>query len=126
MAICAEHIDPNIRWHPTCFSCTICHKLLVDLLYYTIGKEIVCEKHFKEKSLKNVSLSNENVNLTNQFDLKSKMSKQNVYHSFKQTKSLEKIPSIICAGCDMVKKTTNIPNSFRLKLKSQSLKYNSI
>ena len=76
--------------------------MLVDLLYYNIDKEIFCEKHFREKSLKNLTLSNENLNFTNP-ESKTQKNKQNVYHSFKQTKQPEKISSIVCAGCDMVR-----------------------
>jgi len=106
VAICAEHIDPNVRWHPACFCCTKCQRPLVDLLYYNIGKEIYCEKHFKEKSLKKFSSSNENIYGTNKFeirdDTRALKSKQNVYHSFKQPNQIEKTPLIACAGCDMV------------------------
>jgi prickle len=48
VAVSAEKVDKNARWHIKCFTCKVCNKLLSDLLYFHWNKEIYCKKHYNE------------------------------------------------------------------------------
>lgn len=47
LAIIAEHVDPNARWHKNCFRCNKCDQKLNDLLYFNKDNKIYCEYDFK-------------------------------------------------------------------------------
>lgn len=36
-------------WHPSCFNCTTCDELLVDLTYCVHDDKIYCERHYAEE-----------------------------------------------------------------------------
>ena len=77
------------------------------MLYYNKDKEILCETHFKEtQSIHKKFLSNERLNETDNiikhFDIKPKSNDLFFDQTFKQARHIEKAPTIICAGCDMV------------------------
>ncbi|TRY64660.1 hypothetical protein DNTS_028692 [Danionella cerebrum] len=48
MAVFASRAGPGPCWHPACFSCFTCHKLLVDLIYFYLNGNIYCGRHHAE------------------------------------------------------------------------------
>nr|XP_054595621.1 prickle-like protein 1 isoform X1 [Nothobranchius furzeri] len=48
MAIFASRAGPSPCWHPTCFVCTTCQELLVDLIYFYQNGKIFCGRHHAE------------------------------------------------------------------------------
>jgi prickle len=39
---------PNGIWHPSCFTCSICKELLVDLIYFHRDGKLFCGRHHAE------------------------------------------------------------------------------
>lgn len=35
-------------WHPSCFVCTVCKEMLVDLIYFYKGGQMYCGRHYGE------------------------------------------------------------------------------
>lgn len=104
MAIYAEHIDPEARWHTTCFNCNVCKKLLVDLLYYNREKVILCEKHYKE-SENAPKLDIKRYKEEKQRRKSSTDSKRSISPMFTDEFVIlrkHEEPEHVCAGCDLV------------------------
>lgn len=43
-----EHDILTNNWHPSCFKCTVCDELLVDLVYCIKNNQIYCVRHYGE------------------------------------------------------------------------------
>ncbi|XP_072529950.1 prickle-like protein 1b isoform X2 [Salminus brasiliensis] len=48
MAVFASRAGSGPCWHPACFSCSTCHELLVDLIYFYHNGKIYCGRHHAE------------------------------------------------------------------------------
>ncbi|KAI4898427.1 hypothetical protein NFI96_031812 [Prochilodus magdalenae] len=48
MAVFASRAGSGPCWHPTCFICSTCHELLVDLIYFYHNGNIYCGRHHAE------------------------------------------------------------------------------
>lgn len=48
MAIFASRAGPGPCWHPSCFMCSTCQELLVDLIYFYQNGKILCGRHHAE------------------------------------------------------------------------------
>lgn len=48
MAVFASRAGPGLCWHPSCFSCSTCNELLVDLIYFYHEGKIHCGRHHAE------------------------------------------------------------------------------
>uniref|UniRef100_A0A8C2H3J1 Uncharacterized protein n=1 Tax=Cyprinus carpio TaxID=7962 RepID=A0A8C2H3J1_CYPCA len=48
MVVLASRAGPGPCWHPACFSCSTCHELLVDLIYFYHNGKIYCGRHHAE------------------------------------------------------------------------------
>ncbi|XP_066525859.1 prickle-like protein 1b isoform X2 [Hoplias malabaricus] len=48
MAVFASRAGSGLCWHPACFSCSTCHELLVDLIYFYHNGKIYCGRHHAE------------------------------------------------------------------------------
>ncbi|XP_076862844.1 prickle-like protein 1b [Brachyhypopomus gauderio] len=48
MAVFASRAGQGPCWHPACFSCSTCHELLVDLIYFYHNGRIYCGRHHAE------------------------------------------------------------------------------
>ncbi|XP_050964470.1 prickle-like protein 1b isoform X1 [Labeo rohita] len=48
MAVFASRAGPGPCWHPACFTCSTCHELLVDLIYFYHNGKIYCGRHHAE------------------------------------------------------------------------------
>ncbi|CAD7013450.1 unnamed protein product [Ceratitis capitata] len=48
IAVFATRLGPNASWHPGCFVCSICHELLVDLIYFHRDGRLYCGRHHAE------------------------------------------------------------------------------
>ncbi|XP_018494421.1 protein prickle [Galendromus occidentalis] len=48
MCVFASRAGPNIGWHPSCFTCTVCKELLVDLIYFLKEGALFCGRHHAE------------------------------------------------------------------------------
>ncbi|XP_065141046.2 prickle-like protein 1b isoform X2 [Paramisgurnus dabryanus] len=48
MAVFASRAGPGPCWHPACFTCSTCHELLVDLIYFYHNGQIQCGRHHAE------------------------------------------------------------------------------
>ncbi|XP_008188309.1 prickle planar cell polarity protein 3 isoform X2 [Acyrthosiphon pisum] len=58
---CKENVEPGeigvfaskfgdtVLWHPTCFTCTECQELLVDLTYCLYEDHLYCERHYAQQ-----------------------------------------------------------------------------
>lgn len=70
-AIIAKDIDSNARWHPECFTCSKCGKVLANLRYFKIDKKIFCESHFEEykicKACEQPIISNDCISTENSY-----------------------------------------------------------
>ena len=44
----ASRAGPTRVWHPTCFACSVCQELLVDLIYFYKDKKLFCGRHHAE------------------------------------------------------------------------------
>ncbi|XP_048357729.1 prickle-like protein 1 [Sphaerodactylus townsendi] len=48
VAVFASRAGPGVCWHPSCFVCTTCNELLVDLIYFYHDGKIHCGRHHAE------------------------------------------------------------------------------
>lgn len=48
MAVFASRASPGLCWHPSCFACSTCNELLVDLIYFYHDGKIHCGRHHAE------------------------------------------------------------------------------
>lgn len=48
MAVFASRAGPGLCWHPSCFACSTCSELLVDLIYFYHDGKIHCGRHHAE------------------------------------------------------------------------------
>lgn len=48
MAVFASRAGPGLCWHPTCFACSTCNELLVDLIYFHHEGKVHCGRHHAE------------------------------------------------------------------------------
>lgn len=48
MAVFASRAGPDSSWHPSCFVCSVCHELLVDLIYFYQEERLYCGRHHAE------------------------------------------------------------------------------
>jgi len=48
IAVNASRFGTNVCWHPSCFSCSICKELLVDLIYFHREGRLYCGRHHAE------------------------------------------------------------------------------
>ena len=49
VAVVAPKLGPHILFHPSCFTCSSCRELLVDLTYCVYQDQLYCERHYAEK-----------------------------------------------------------------------------
>lgn len=70
MAVFASRLGPNASWHPVCFTCCICHELLVDLIYFHRDGRLYCGRHHAETLKPRCSACDE-VNIWLQIKLKN-------------------------------------------------------
>ncbi|XP_070497504.1 protein espinas-like isoform X1 [Chironomus tepperi] len=48
IAVNASRFGTNVCWHPSCFTCSICKELLVDLIYFHREGRLYCGRHHAE------------------------------------------------------------------------------
>ncbi|XP_030072147.1 prickle-like protein 1 [Microcaecilia unicolor] len=48
IAVFASRAGPGVCWHPSCFTCSACSELLVDLIYFYQDGKIHCGRHHAE------------------------------------------------------------------------------
>ncbi|XP_065272797.1 prickle-like protein 1 [Emys orbicularis] len=48
VAVFASRAGPGVCWHPSCFVCSTCNELLVDLIYFYQDGKIHCGRHHAE------------------------------------------------------------------------------
>lgn len=48
-AVVADKLSTVHMWHPSCFVCTDCHELIVELIYFVHDGQIYCGRHHSEK-----------------------------------------------------------------------------
>nr|XP_056703025.1 prickle-like protein 1 [Euleptes europaea] len=48
VAVFASRAGPGVCWHPSCFVCSTCNELLVDLIYFYHDGKIHCGRHHAE------------------------------------------------------------------------------
>jgi len=48
ICVTASRAGPSRVWHPTCFSCSVCQELLVDLIYFYKDRKLYCGRHHAE------------------------------------------------------------------------------
>ena len=48
IAVNASRFGANVNWHPSCFICSICKELLVDLIYFHREGRLFCGRHHAE------------------------------------------------------------------------------
>ncbi|XP_050530404.1 testin [Daktulosphaira vitifoliae] len=48
IAVLAERTGEEVLWHPSCFVCTTCKELLVDLVYFFFKGNVYCGRHYAE------------------------------------------------------------------------------
>ncbi|MEE6480842.1 hypothetical protein FKM82_012681 [Ascaphus truei] len=48
IAIFVSRAGPGVCWHPSCFACSTCNELLVDLIYFYQDGKIQCGRHHAE------------------------------------------------------------------------------
>ncbi|KAG5677372.1 hypothetical protein PVAND_007136 [Polypedilum vanderplanki] len=48
IAVYASRLGTNVCWHPSCFICTVCKELLVDLIYFHREGKLYCGRHHAE------------------------------------------------------------------------------
>lgn len=48
ICVFAARAGPNTCWHPACFTCCVCHELLVDLIYFWREGRLYCGRHHAE------------------------------------------------------------------------------
>ena len=45
----APKFGEEVAWHPSCFQCTACSEMLVDLTYCVHDEQLYCERHYAEQ-----------------------------------------------------------------------------
>lgn len=48
VAVFADRAGQDVAWHPSCFVCTTCKELLVDLIYFFNKGQVYCGRHYAE------------------------------------------------------------------------------
>ncbi|KAM4675543.1 prickle-like protein 1 isoform 1-T2 [Discoglossus pictus] len=48
IAIFVSRAGPGVCWHPSCFACSTCNELLVDLIYFYQDGKVHCGRHHAE------------------------------------------------------------------------------
>ena len=48
IAVNASRFGTNVCWHPSCFICSTCKELLVDLIYFHREGRLYCGRHHAE------------------------------------------------------------------------------
>lgn len=48
MVVFASRAGPSQCWHPSCFTCSTCNELLVDLIYFYQDGKVHCGRHHAE------------------------------------------------------------------------------
>ncbi|XP_047097489.1 uncharacterized protein LOC124711450 isoform X1 [Schistocerca piceifrons] len=48
VAVFADRAGEDVAWHPSCFVCTTCKELLVDLIYFFNKGQVYCGRHYAE------------------------------------------------------------------------------
>ena len=48
ICVAASRAGPQRVWHPTCFACSVCQELLVDLIYFYKDRKLYCGRHHAE------------------------------------------------------------------------------
>ncbi|KAM9100577.1 prickle-like protein 2 isoform 1-T1 [Sarcophilus harrisii] len=48
IAVFASRAGHGVCWHPSCFMCTVCNELLVDLIYFYQDGKMYCGRHHAE------------------------------------------------------------------------------
>lgn len=48
MVVFASRAGPSQCWHPSCFTCSTCNELLVDLIYFYQEGKVHCGRHHAE------------------------------------------------------------------------------
>ena len=48
ICVAASRAGPARVWHPTCFACSVCQELLVDLIYFYKDRKLFCGRHHAE------------------------------------------------------------------------------
>lgn len=49
LCIVAPKLGENVCFHPSCFQCSICQELLVDLTYCVRDDILYCERHYADQ-----------------------------------------------------------------------------
>ena len=49
VGVVAARLSVSDLFHPACFTCTVCHELLVDLHYCLLAGQLYCLRHYAEK-----------------------------------------------------------------------------
>lgn len=49
IGVFASKFGDTVLWHPTCFTCTECQDLLVDLTYCLYEDHLYCERHYAQQ-----------------------------------------------------------------------------
>ncbi|CAG0880763.1 unnamed protein product [Darwinula stevensoni] len=49
LGVIAPKFGESVAWHPSCFVCSVCKELLVDLAYCLYDDHIYCERHYAEQ-----------------------------------------------------------------------------
>jgi len=49
LGVFAPKFGDGVAWHPSCFMCTTCDELLVDLTYCNFDDVLYCERHYAEQ-----------------------------------------------------------------------------
>lgn len=70
MSIVANRAGSEDLWHPSCFCCSVCKQLLVDLFYFYQDGQLYCGRHHAE-SLKPRCFACDEVDIADDFVLKS-------------------------------------------------------
>ena len=48
ICVTASRAGPHRAWHPSCFNCSVCKELLVDLIYFYKDEKLYCGRHHAE------------------------------------------------------------------------------
>lgn len=49
LCIIAPKLGEDVCFHPSCFQCSVCEELLVDLTYCVRDDVLYCERHYAEQ-----------------------------------------------------------------------------
>ncbi|GFR32615.1 prickle planar cell polarity protein 3 [Trichonephila clavata] len=50
LCVVAPKLGEDVSFHPSCFFCTVCEELLVDLTYCILDGVLYCERHYAEQT----------------------------------------------------------------------------